>query len=328
MIDFATLRVRRQGWFYEKGFCSLSLLAHIATSCPKLKALHVGNEIVPMDWEREEGHPVTEAGVDHFVRRCTQLQHLSLYCVHRAAKLPEAFYHLTHLHTLALTDGSDLEAPDFLRLASLAALSLDTNPLDDPIPWSLLHLTTLTSLFCCNETRLFLREREQGSDAFSFEQLRFLKVLEFDSVSPRFDLIGLSSDTATWAILPSLKDLELHVAGEAEELPPSLAFCPNLRTLTIQSAGRMQALPDDMGWTLQQLRHLHIQKAEELTGLPELKKLDLGGCGQLEGLPEDLTELKMLHSLDVLGCDNVLDDEGHIQNVDVHDMYMVFVSCS
>ncbi|CAI5496989.1 unnamed protein product [Closterium sp. Naga37s-1] len=558
--------------------------------------------------------PATEAGMQHFLRRCTQLQHLSFYCAHGAAKLPDAFYHLTKLYTLALTNSSALEFVKLSRLVSLAALSVDTNPQDDPTLWGLAHLNALTTLSCCNETRLLLPEREQGDGAFSFAQLRFLKSLEFGKISPRFDLmfpqhsscsrlerlllrdcngleslpdeigdllpclremsirkcenltdlshgfasltclhtmsislcnivslpenfgelpalkslslyllhltdlsasfsqltsletlnlvdckdlrqlpprfgnlaalsslciqnspllelpgdigrlanlrefylsenrpqqrlppsftwlaslaslslclcaiaelleavgqllkkltlncVGLirgldSEDTATCAILPSLEDLDVHLAGEAEELPLSLAFCPNLRTLTIQSTGRMQALPNDIGSSIPQLRQLHIQQAGEITGLPasvselhsltsiqvhapkllslpdhigalsklrkldlskcsalarvpasltqlsclhdlnlrstsisslpclthltRLKKLDLGGCRQLEGFPEDVTELKMLHRLDVSGCDKVLDDEGHIQNVDVHDMYGVFVSYS
>ncbi|CAI5502532.1 unnamed protein product [Closterium sp. Naga37s-1] len=489
-----------------------ALLAHIASSCPNLKALHVGNEIVPMDWEREEDHPVTEDGLDHLLRCCTQLQHLSLYCAHGAAKLPDAFYHLTRLHTLGLTDCSALESAELSRLASLAALSVDTNPQDDPTPWGLAHLPALTTLSCCNETRLFIPEREQGDDAFSFAQLRFLKSLEFDDVSPRFDLmfprdsscsrlerlllrdcnglerlpdeiggllpclrqlsirkceslselphgfaslscletlsislcnivslpenfgelpalkslslflkhltdlsasfsqltflgtlnlgrceelrelppgfgnltalrslcienapllelpedigrlanlrvfhlsenraqkrfppsftrlasltslgvfLGLGSGTASCAILPSLEDLDVHLAGEAEELPLSLAFCPSLRSFTIQSAGCMQELPNDIGATVQQLRQLHIKHAEELTELPasiaelrsltciqvhapklsslpdhvgalsRLRKLDLSNCSALTHLPASLTRLSCLHSLNL-----------------------------
>ncbi|CAI5527081.1 unnamed protein product [Closterium sp. Naga37s-1] len=158
-----------------------ALLAHIAASCPKLKALHVGNEITTMDWEREEDHPVTEAGLDHLLRRCTQLQHLSLYCLHGAAKVPDAFFHLTKLHSLGLT------IPPLPRLKKL-------------------------TLICVG-------------------LISGIDLLDRGSGTPE--------GAAVSSILPSLEDLEVHLAGEAEELPLPLAFCPNLRTLTIHSGGRM-----------------------------------------------------------------------------------------
>ncbi|CAI5973375.1 unnamed protein product [Closterium sp. NIES-65] len=82
--------------------------------------------------------------------------------------------------------------------------------------------------------------------------------------------------------LSSLEHLELALAGEAEELPLSLALCPNLRTLTIHSAARLKALPDDLGSAVQQLRQLRIERA-----------------GELRALPDSLTHLHCLTSLQV-----------------------------
>ncbi|CAI5521196.1 unnamed protein product [Closterium sp. Naga37s-1] len=81
-----------------------AFLAHLAASCPKHVSLHVGKGMTKQ-WCRVggEGFPVTAAGVDRFVRRCTQLHHLSLYCPHPYEYLPPSLANLAHLHTLGLT---------------------------------------------------------------------------------------------------------------------------------------------------------------------------------------------------------------------------------
>ncbi|CAI5520986.1 unnamed protein product [Closterium sp. Naga37s-1] len=452
-----------------------AFLAHLASSCPKLVSLHVGKEITKIwDWEREHEHPVTEAGLDHFLRRCTQLQHLSLYCLHRFGKLPASLSYLMDLHTLAVTHGAALEAPGFTHLSSLATLSVDMSDQEELDLSSLEHLPAFAKLSLCGETELVL----EGEDAYpvSFAHIPFLESLEFNYSTPRFDLLfppGVSCsrlerlllscsdklerlpddigkrlprlrelsicaspdlselphhfsslscllkltisevnvvslpksfgrlpvlrelsmqqvlisglpdsfsqlstlevlnlvDCRSMAALPaslgsvqrltplielpalprlrhmsltgvalvrglvatvsltSLEHLELALAGEAEELPLSLAFCPNLRTLTIRSAARMKALPDDFGSALQQLRQLRVEQAAELRGLPDtltqlhwltslevhapklaslpdgigalsrLRQLNLAHCASLTRLPSSLTRLSCLHKL-------------------------------
>ncbi|CAI7932856.1 unnamed protein product [Closterium sp. NIES-54] len=111
--------------------------------------------------------------------------------------------------------------------------------------------------------------------------------------------------------LPSLERLELALAREAEELPLSLALCPNLRTLTIYSATRLKALLDDLGWAVQQLRHLRVEQAGELRGLPEavvqlhcLTSLEVHPP-KLASLPDGIGALSRLHRLNLASCSSL-----------------------
>ncbi|CAI7854689.1 unnamed protein product, partial [Closterium sp. NIES-53] len=103
-----------------------AFLAHLASSCPKLTILHVGSGITqhPDYVGLEHQHPITEAGLDRFFQQCTQLEQLSLLCLHRDVELPPSFFHLTRLHTLALTAASALESPDLDSLGSLTTLHI------------------------------------------------------------------------------------------------------------------------------------------------------------------------------------------------------------
>ncbi|CAI7799163.1 unnamed protein product [Closterium sp. NIES-53] len=216
-----------------------AFLAHLAAACRKLVSLHVGRAITSgWDWEREDEHPVTEAGLDHFVRRCTQLQHLSLYCLHRFGKLPASLSLLTDLHTLALTHSSTLEVPGFTNLSSLATLSLDIPPDDEDLDLSsFVHLPTFANLSLCHESQLIL----QGDYAHpvAFAQMPFLQSLEFNCSTPRFDLL----------------------------FPSGVSF-RRLERLLLYSCYGLERLPDDMGERLPRLRDLSICDCRALSELP------------------------------------------------------------
>ncbi|CAI5527090.1 unnamed protein product [Closterium sp. Naga37s-1] len=250
-----------------------AFLAHLAASCPKLVSLHVGKGMTKQ-WCRVggDGFPVTAAGVDRFVRRCTQLQHLSLYCLHPYEYLPPSLANLAHLRTLGLTHAVPLQVPGFTRLTSLTALALDI-PEDADLDFATLaRLPAFATLSLSNATR-----NQRGSIdelPFSLAQVPSLRALEFDPCSPPFDSL----------------------------FPPGLSFS-NLERLLLKGCEGLERLPDDMGERLPRLRDLSICACKKLSELPEqltalscLETLTISSCS-LVTLPESFGWLPALKTL-------------------------------
>ncbi|CAI5521221.1 unnamed protein product [Closterium sp. Naga37s-1] len=278
-----------------------AFLAHLAAACPKLMSLHVGKEITKMwDWEREDEHPVTEAGLDHFVRRCTQLQHLSLYCLHRYGRLPASVSLLTDLHTLALTQSSPLEEMEFTHLSSLATLSVDISDQEELDLTALVHLPAFTSLFLCGDSQLIL----EGYDArpVSFARMALLESLEFNYSTPRFDLLFPSGVSCR-----RLERLLLRFCDELERLPDDMGErLPRLRDLSICACRNLTELPDKFTslTCLQKLTLSALDLAslpENFGKLPALRELTLQQL-LISGLPETFSQLTSLEALNLVDC--------------------------
>ncbi|CAI5973373.1 unnamed protein product [Closterium sp. NIES-65] len=230
-------------------------------ACPTLVSLHVGKGITPeWAWDREDEHPVTEAGLDHFVRSCTQLQHLSLYCLHRYGKPPASLSLLTDLHTLTLTHSAALQAPGFTNLCSLATLSVDISEHDEE-----LDLTTLVHLPAFANLALSCHNLPELPDHFT--SLHCLQKLTISS-------LDLASLPASFKKLSVLKDLTLHrlpISG----LPDSFHQLTSLEVLNVHDCLAMVELGASFG-SLHALKSLSIANSPKLV-LPE----DIGGLTDL-----------------------------------------------
>ncbi|CAI5499745.1 unnamed protein product [Closterium sp. Naga37s-1] len=278
-----------------------AFLAHLASSCPTLISLHVGKGITPMwAWDREDEHPVTEAGLDHFVRSCTQLQHLSLYCLHRYGKPPASLSLLTDLHTLTLTHSAALQAPGFTNLCSLATLSVDISEHDEELDLTtLVHLPAFANLSLCSETKLNLEG--ENAHPVSFARMAHLESLEFDYNTPRFSLLFSSGVTFS-----RLERLLLSGCDKLERLPDDIGErMPRLRDLTISSCHNLPELPDHFT-SLRCLQKLTISSLD-LASLP-------ASFGKLSVL-KDLT----LHRLPILGLPNSFHQLTSLEVLNVHD---------
>ncbi|CAI5525436.1 unnamed protein product [Closterium sp. Naga37s-1] len=320
-----------------------AFLDFLASACPKLVSLHVGREItLTAEYEPEEMNLVTEAGLDRFLRRCTQLQHLSLYCLHCYCKLPDSLSLLTNLHTLALTEASPLEAPGFTRLTSLTALSVDMIPQPEGLKFaSLTHLPAFTTLALFNYA--WLKLEVAGSQPFSFAQLPWLKAVEFDAFSPRFEsmfpsgvsfsrlerLLLKGSSVSVVARLPDdigqrlprLRHLSLWGWNNVPELPEQFASLSCLRDLTIFSCD-IVSLPENFG-ELPALKALTLNSLP-ITSLPDsfyqltsLETLHLSYCNAIFELPARFGFLTALNSLCILNSPNLKlpDDIGSLTNL-------------
>ncbi|CAI6006612.1 unnamed protein product [Closterium sp. NIES-65] len=250
-------------------------MSHVQACINSLKILHVERWIThdPDYVGPKEEHPITKAGLDRFFQRCTQLEQLSLLCLHRDTELPASFFHLTRLHTLALTAASALEAPDLESLSSL------TN----------LHMTC--------------REWEQLSSVRRLSSITSVSL----SAGPTFD-VGLLSD---WP-LTSLERLQISRCRELRRLPDAIAeLLPRLRELTVSSCDALEELPEDF-CSLEHLETLLIIDCERFSCLPEnigslaaLKTLVLDSLLLLEFLPDSVCQLSSLETfflLPVLSC--------------------------
>ncbi|CAI5523034.1 unnamed protein product [Closterium sp. Naga37s-1] len=279
-----------------------AFLARLAAACPTLVSLHVGKGITPeWAWDREDEHPVTEAGLDHFVRSCTQLQHLSLYCLHRYGKPPASLSLLTDLHTLTLTHSAALQAPGFTNLCSLATLSVDISEHDEELDLTtLVHLPAFANLALCGETKLNLEG--ENAHPVSFARMAHLESLEFDYNSPRFSLLFPSGVTFS-----RLERLLLSGCDKLERLPDDIGErMPHLRDLTISSCHNLPELPDHFT-SLHCLQKLTISSLD-LASLPAsfgklsvLKDLTLHRL-PISGLPDSFHQLTSLEVLNVHDC--------------------------
>ncbi|CAI5937876.1 unnamed protein product [Closterium sp. NIES-65] len=253
-----------------------SFLAHLASSCPQLKSLHVGRGITQhRDYVGpKQKHPITESGLDRFFQRCTQLEQLSLLCLHRDVHLPTSFFHLTRLHTLALTTTSALEAPDLETLGSLTTLHIASPEVTEEQLANVRRLPSITSVSL--------------------------------SAGPTFD-VELLSD---WP-LTSLERLQISDCGELEQFPDSIAeLLPRLRELTVSRCEALEELPEGV-CSLEHLETLSIINCEHFSCLPEnigsltaLKTLVLGTL-PLAFLPDSVCQLSSLETFFLLSCDSI-----------------------
>ncbi|CAI5471666.1 unnamed protein product [Closterium sp. Yama58-4] len=198
---------------------------------------------------------------------CTQLQHLSLYCVHPYEYLSASLANLAHLRTLGLTHAVPLQVPGFTRLTSLTALALDIPEDADLDLTTLARLPAFATLSLSNATR-----NQRGSVdelPFSLAQVPWLRALELDPCSPPFDVL----------------------------FPPGLSFS-HLQRLLLKGCEGLERLPDDMGERLPRLRDLNIC---DFGWLPALKTLTLSHV-QMRGLPQSFHQLTSLEVFNLLHC--------------------------
>ncbi|CAI5491752.1 unnamed protein product [Closterium sp. Naga37s-1] len=277
-----------------------NFLSHLASSCPNLRILHVGSEITHdpgyAGWKHQ--HPITEAGLDRFFKQCSQLEQLSLLCLHLDVELPPSFFHLTRLHTLALTTASALEDPDLESLTALTTLHIASVELSIEQLSNVRRLPSITTLSVSTRTSFY--PDDPGSAEFTIAQLPLIK----------------SALITSQMLLPSwpcttLEQLELSGCRELERLPDDIAeLLPRLRELTICSCELLQELPE--GFTsLNRLESLSIYSCLEFRCLPEnvgrlsaLKTLVLEKL-PLSSLPDSLCQLSALETFFLLWCEPI-----------------------
>ncbi|CAI5961835.1 unnamed protein product [Closterium sp. NIES-64] len=275
-----------------------TFLNHLASACPKLTILHVGREIAhhPDYVGPKHKRPITEAGLDRFFQRCTQLEQLSLLCLHRDVHLPASFFHLTRLHTLALTAASALEAPDLDSLASLTTLHIASPELNQEQLANVRRLPNITSLSLSAETSF----SPHGSAALAIAQLPLIKSLDTRHV--------LLSD---WPVT-SLERLQISYCGDLKRFPDSIAeLLPRLRELTVSRCEAFEELPEGF-CSLEHLETLSVIECDfEFRSLPEnigrltaLKTLVLDHL-PLASLPASVCQLSSLETFFLLSCDSI-----------------------
>ncbi|CAI5954952.1 unnamed protein product [Closterium sp. NIES-65] len=314
-----------------------AFFAHLASSCPKLTILHVGGKITPRIPGLSDEHPITDAGMDLFFRRCSQLQQLSLYCLRDGADFPPSFFQLKHLHTLALTTPATLENPGFRSLSSLTNLHLAFPA------FHLQHLSSLLDLPIAHLSIFALHRTDQPAAPFSIALLSCLETLRFTNCTPPFDsmfpprstpcarlqqllltdyqeLEGPPNDIGD--LLPSLRKLVIRGCHRFTELPESLPSLTRLEELVISDAKFLFGLPDSLS-DLPALKTLVLKSLplvvlpSSLSQLTSLNALVLDNCYQLRELPPGLCRLPALKALCIERLRNVTlpDDIGHLTSL-------------
>ncbi|CAI5505240.1 unnamed protein product [Closterium sp. Naga37s-1] len=277
-----------------------AFFAHLASSCPKLAILHVGGKITPRIGGANHEHPITDAGMDLFFRRCSQLQQLSLYCLRVGADFPASFFQLKHLHTLALTTPATLENPEFRNVTSLTNLHL-------AFPFHLQQLSSLLDLPIAHLSVFALHRSDQPSAPFSISLLSRLEMLRFTNFTPPFDLMFPPGSPPC----ASLQQLLLTSYQELEGLPNGIGdLLPSLRKLVIRDCHDLAELPEALP-LLTRLEVLVISEAEflhvlpsSLGHLPALKTLVLKSL-PVFALPSSLSQLTSLNALVLHSCDQL-----------------------
>ncbi|CAI5527060.1 unnamed protein product [Closterium sp. Naga37s-1] len=258
-----------------------AFLAHLPACCPKLTAFHLGSYIVPQGSEYDspgEYDPagkalVTPAGFDAFFRGCTQLEHLSLGCLHANFGLPPSLFQLAHLRSLAVADLSSILTTDVEKFTSLTALAINTEVWDFHDLENLALLPRLASLSITEE--ISSSQATSRSPPFSFPRLPSLTSLDLGfSPCPPFD-----------------------------RMFPAESPCSMIERLSLYQCGELHTLPDDMGERLPRLRELSItmcnallEQPDQVTSLTSLRSLNLAECA-FRGLPDRFGHLPCLTSL-------------------------------
>ncbi|CAI7854607.1 unnamed protein product [Closterium sp. NIES-53] len=239
-------------------------------------------------------HAITHAGLDRFFQRCTQLEQLSLLCLHRDAVLPPSFFHLTRLHTLSLTAASALEAPHLGSLASLTTLHIAATELSEEQLANVRRLPSITNLSL--SARTTFSPRDPGLAAFMISELPLIKSL-------RIRHLWLSELPCT-----SVERLHISDCDELRHLPDHIdELLPRLRHLTISACRRLEELPESF-CSLEHLETLSLFKCGQFRRLPEnigslcaLRALLLEELS-LSSLPDSVCQLTSLHTFSLLAC--------------------------
>ncbi|GJP41142.1 hypothetical protein CLOM_g826 [Closterium sp. NIES-68] len=286
-------------------------LAHLASSCPKLTALHVGeHNRVDADCDddsRNGEHLLTECGLDRFFRRCPHLEHLSLYCLGKGPALPVSLFQLPHLRTLLLDHPTGRMAPFLTGLTCLTSLSIDSGGWTCHQLSTLVLLTTLTSLSLSHH--IILESEDPPFAAFSqlpsLRSLRFglqrLRLNQLDS-SPQFSRMFQSESSCSL-----LERLKLTYCHELHRFPDHIGqLLPRLKKLSICFCRSLVHLSEQFT-SLTSLQSLIISECsvsslpENFGNLPVLKTLVLHGL-PLENLPESFCQLASLETLFIIRC--------------------------
>ncbi|CAI5994590.1 unnamed protein product [Closterium sp. NIES-65] len=259
-----------------------SFLADLASSCPGLRALHVGKLMMAAD-DRQHGRRdrfITESGLDYFFRHCPQLEQLSL----RLSSLTALSIEASSLHydqlssLLQLTNLIRLSLPDDIRVVS-----------PDPPAFSLAQLPSLESL----------KFGLHGAQFSIFPPLRspysFLKRLQLNECFSQEripDSVG--------EVLPRLQ--ELSISGQSfRDLTDHFTSLTCLESLTI-SSGLVLTLPENFG-NLPALKALLLQEQPlchlpaSFTRLASLESFCLRDCMGVEKLPAGFGNLTALQTL-------------------------------
>ncbi|CAI5461294.1 unnamed protein product [Closterium sp. Yama58-4] len=233
------------------------------------------------------------------IGKLNQLRHLSIHCCFNLKEIPESVTGLTNLHTLTVGMCSELVSfPKKLStLVKLRRLELTGC---HPSMWLNGPATSLPSSL----ESLSLGSYNQTVFLPNLPMLPNLKKLMLNLVNVEGGKANLSEHSA----LPGLQHLELVLAEDATELAFPLASVPQLRVLVISRAGNIEKLPGSIGSDLKQLRRLQIEHAAELKVLPEtisqlrhLTSLDVR-APKLTSLPTSIGALSRLRELNLSDC--------------------------
>ncbi|CAI5959200.1 unnamed protein product [Closterium sp. NIES-65] len=305
-----------------------AFLAHLASSAPNLAILHVGTRIAPVKCKdfyagkcEKDAQPITTAGLDFFFRHCTRLEQLSLYCLDRCVEFPASFFQLPHLHTLALTNASPLETPDFASLTSLTTLHIASNHLLERVAY-IARLSRGITTFSHSEEAVAFHRDSLGLADFDTTQLALLKSSKFSEVVPHEDFASydLPDDIGC---LHALKTLVLHRLPLLA-LPGALRHLPSLETIVLiecTTYPHFKLYEDFCGLTsLQTLAIVKMPSTrlpENIGELSRLHTLYLNGQNQQPRLPVSFTQLTSLTRLELAMCtiQELPEDLGNLTNL-------------
>ncbi|CAI7914357.1 unnamed protein product [Closterium sp. NIES-53] len=284
-----------------------AFLARLAACCPKLTAFHLGSAIVQNpEYDPPGDTLLTPAGFDVFFRGCTQLEHLSMGCLHCEFGLPASLFQLVHLRSFALADLSAVTTPEVKNLSALEAIAIDTAVWDYDDLEPLAHLPRLTSLSVLHEVSLF-----PGT-------FRSRRLLERVSLYQCDELQNLPHDIAER--LPCLRDLSISACDTLLEQPKAVTLLTGLRSLKLARCPFV-GLPDYLGemnaLTTLVLHKLNIYFPASCSQLKALHTLAVIDCEYLDDLPHPLSALTALSTLCLAGSPFLVlpDDIGGLTNL-------------
>ncbi|CAI5935815.1 unnamed protein product [Closterium sp. NIES-64] len=256
-----------------------SFLARLSACCPKLMAFHLGRAIVQNpEFDPPGDTLLTPAGFDVLFRGCTQLEHLSLDCLHCDFGLPPSLFQLVHLRSLALADLSAVTTPEVKSLSALTAIAIDTAVWDFDDLEPLAHLPRHVPL----RSPCSLLER--------------VALYECDELS------NLPHDIAER--LPCLRELSISACDTLLEQPEAVTLLTGLRSLKLARCPFV-GLPDYLGelpaLATLVLHKLNVYFPGSCSQLQALDTLVVTDCEYLDDLPEPLAALTALNTMCIAG---------------------------